>query len=103
DLLYVGSVDLSSEQKEEVGKLVPRKQTPFSGRQPGQQSQWSGEPAGPWRPVSPQKVIEVRYDHFSDGRFRHLCTFLRFRPDKPPVDCVMKSQPVSASFKSLLI
>jgi ATP-dependent DNA ligase len=103
DLLYVGSVDLSSEQKREVGKLVPRKQTPFSGRQPGEQPHWNAEPAGPWKPVSPQKVVEVRFDHFSDGRFRHVCTCLRFRPDKLPVDCVMKNQTVSASFKSLLL
>ena len=53
-------------------------------------SHWSGEAAGPWKPVAPTKVVEVRYDHFSDGRFRHGCTFLRMRPDKLPKDCLLE-------------
>jgi ATP-dependent DNA ligase len=102
DLQYVGSVDLTSEQKREVGKLVPRKKTPFSGRQPGEQSHWSGEPAGPWKPVAPEKVAEVRYDHFSDGRFRHFCTFLRSRPDKEPRDCQLEQHTASFSLEALV-
>src|SRR4029077_8216587 len=47
------------------------------------------EAAGPWRPVTPTKVVEVRYNHFSDGRFRHGSTFLRVRPDKLPKDCLL--------------
>jgi ATP-dependent DNA ligase len=31
-LYYVGSVDISAKQKTTIGKLVPRKTTPFSGR-----------------------------------------------------------------------
>ena len=51
----------------------PKKTTTFYGRQPGEKSHWSGEAAGPWKPVAPTKVVEVRYDHFGDGRFRHGC------------------------------
>jgi ATP-dependent DNA ligase len=54
------------------------------------ESHWSGEAAGPWKPVAPTKVVEVRYDHFSEGRFRHGCTFLRMRPDKLPKDCFLE-------------
>jgi ATP-dependent DNA ligase len=39
--------------------------------------------------VAPTKVVEVRYDHFSDQRFRHGCTFLQIRPDKLPKDCLL--------------
>jgi ATP-dependent DNA ligase len=39
--------------------------------------------------VAPTKVVEVRYDHFGDGRFRHGCTFLRVREDKLPKDCLL--------------
>jgi ATP-dependent DNA ligase len=69
--------------------LKPKKTTTFYGRQPGEKSHWSGEAAGPWKPVAPTKVVEVRYDHFSDGRFRHGCTFLRVRQDKLPKDCLL--------------
>ena len=39
---------------------------------------------------TPTKVVEVRYDHFSEGRFRHGCTFLRVRKDKLPKDCLLE-------------
>jgi len=86
-LQYVSSVGIDTKQKQQVGNLRSKKLSSFSGRQPEQKSHWGGEAAGPWRPVTPTKVVEVRYDHFSDGRFRHGCTFLRVRPDKLPKDC----------------
>jgi len=101
-LHYVGSVDITTTAKIVVGKLSPRKTTPFAGRQPGDFSNWNTEPSGPWRPVSPQKVVEVRYDHFSDGRFRHTCTLVRFRPDKTPEGCVLEEQAGPPVFKALL-
>jgi ATP-dependent DNA ligase len=86
-LQYVSSVGIDAKQKQQVGNLRSKKLSSFSGRQPEQKSHWGGEVAGPWRPVTPTKVVEVRYDHFSDGRFRHGATFLRVRPDKLPQDC----------------
>lgn len=38
-------------------------------------------------PLDPRLVCEVRYDHFSGGRFRHGTKFLRWRPDKAPRTC----------------
>jgi ATP-dependent DNA ligase len=88
-LHYVGSVGIDAEQKQQVGLLRPKKTTTFYDRQPGEKSHWTGEAAGPWKPVAPTKVVEVRYDHFSDGRFRHGCTLLRVRQDKLPEDCLL--------------
>jgi ATP-dependent DNA ligase len=88
-LQYVSSVGIDAKQKQQVGILRPKKTTTFYGRQPGEKSHWSGEAAGPWKPVAPIKVVEVRYDHFSDGRFRHGCTFLRVRQGKLPKDCLL--------------
>jgi ATP-dependent DNA ligase len=33
--------------------------------------------------------VEVAYDHFTGGRFRHGTRFLRWRPDKDPYQCTM--------------
>jgi ATP-dependent DNA ligase len=37
--------------------------------------------------LSPERVIEVRYDHMDGGFFRHPATFLRWRPDRDPASC----------------
>ena len=59
----------------------------FTGRAPGGPSRWSTERSGEWEPLDPKLVCEVRYDHFSGGRFRHGTKFLRWRPDKAPKQC----------------
>ncbi len=59
----------------------------FSGAAPGGPSRWSTERSGQWEPLDPKLVCEVRYDHFSGGRFRHGTKFLRWRPEKRPKDC----------------
>jgi ATP-dependent DNA ligase len=32
-------------------------------------------------------VVEVSYDHFTGGRFRHGTSLVRWRPDKAPSQC----------------
>jgi ATP-dependent DNA ligase len=59
----------------------------FSGRAPGGPSRWSSERSAEWEPLEPTLVCEVRYDHFSGGRFRHGTKLLRWRPDKSPKQC----------------
>jgi ATP-dependent DNA ligase len=59
----------------------------FTGRAPGGPSRWSTERSGQWEPLPPKLVVEVQYDHFSEGRFRHGTRFLRWRPDKEPTAC----------------
>jgi ATP-dependent DNA ligase len=39
--------------------------------------------------LQPKLVVEVAYDHFSGGRFRHGTKFVRWRPDKAPRQCTM--------------
>jgi hypothetical protein len=75
----VGSVGIDTKQKQQVGLLRSKKTTTFYDRQPGEKSHWSEEAAGPWKPVAPTKVVEVRYDHFSDQRFRH-CAISKSAP-----------------------
>jgi len=61
----------------------------FTGRAPGGPSRWSTDRSGEWVPLKPTLVVEVSYDHFSQGRFRHGTRFLRWRPDKSPKQCTM--------------
>lgn len=61
----------------------------FSGAAPGGPSRWSSERSADWEPLKPKLVVEVCYDHFSGGRFRHGTTLLRWRPDKSPAQCRM--------------
>jgi ATP-dependent DNA ligase len=62
----------------------------FTGNKPGGPSRWSTERSGEWQPVKPKLVVEVCYDHFSGGRFRHGTRLLRWRPDKAPEQCTME-------------
>src|SRR5262249_46944302 len=66
-----------------------RKPPGFTGNAPGGPSRWSTERTGEWEPVSPRVVVEIAYDHFTGGRFRHGTKFLRWRPDKDPRQCTM--------------
>jgi ATP-dependent DNA ligase len=59
----------------------------FSGNKPGGPSRWSTERSAEWQPLKPELVVEVCYDHFSGGRFRHGTRLLRWRPDKSPRQC----------------
>jgi ATP-dependent DNA ligase len=59
----------------------------FTGRAPGGPSRWSTERSTQWQPLPPRLVVEVQYDHFSEGRFRHGTRFLRWRPDKDAAAC----------------
>ena len=59
----------------------------FTGHAPGGPSRWSTERSGEWERLEPKLVCEVRYDHFSGGRFRHGTKFLRWRPEKAPRSC----------------
>jgi len=59
----------------------------FTGRAPGGPSRWSTARSSEWEAVDPVLVVEVEYDHFTGGRFRHGTKFLRWRPDKAPAQC----------------
>ncbi|MCW5981644.1 MAG: ATP-dependent DNA ligase [Bryobacteraceae bacterium] len=59
----------------------------FTGNAPGGPSRWSTERSAEWTPLKPKLVVEVQYDHVTNGRFRHGTRFLRWRPDKAPRQC----------------
>jgi ATP-dependent DNA ligase len=61
----------------------------FTGRAPGGPSRWSTARSSEWEPLKPKLVVEVEYDHFTNGRFRHGTRFLRWRPEKAPAQCVL--------------
>jgi ATP-dependent DNA ligase len=61
----------------------------FTGRAPGGPSRWSTDRSAEWKPLAPKLVVEVRYDHFTGGRFRHGTKFLRWRVEKKPAQCTM--------------
>jgi ATP-dependent DNA ligase len=65
----------------------------FTGSAPGGPSRWSTKRSTEWQPLEPSLVVEVAYDHFSDGRFRHGTTFRRWRPDKRPDQCTFAQLP----------
>jgi ATP-dependent DNA ligase len=62
----------------------------FTGKAPGGPSRWSTERSTKWEPLKPKLVVEVEYDHFTGGRFRHGTKLLRWRPDKAPTQCRME-------------
>jgi len=81
----------AAERKELEPILVPRIKPPgFTGKAPGGPSRWSQGRSTEWEPLEPVLVCEVRYDHFSGGRFRHGTKFLRWRPEKKPKTCTFE-------------
>jgi ATP-dependent DNA ligase len=80
----------STEKKALTGKLEKLIAPPgFTGNAPGGPTRWSTKRSAEWQPLKPRLVVEVSYDHFTGGRFRHGTTLVRWRPDKAPRQCTM--------------
>jgi ATP-dependent DNA ligase len=78
----------AKERKELKQTLEPLIEPPgFTGRAPGGLSRWSTKRSMEWQPLKPSLVVEVTYDHFTGGRFRHGTRLIRWRPDKSPRQC----------------
>ncbi len=91
-LHHVGfTSSIAAEERPALTKRLEalRKPPGFTGRAPGGPSRWSTERSGEFEPLAPKLVVEVQYDHFTGGRFRHGTRFLRWRPDKAPQQCTM--------------
>lgn len=81
----------ASEKRELTKKFESLRKAPgFTGNKPGGPSRWSTERSGEWEPVETKLVVEVNYDHFTGGRFRHGTKIIRWRPDKAPKQCTME-------------
>lgn len=80
----------AGERKEITRKLEALIAEPgFTGKAPGGPSRWSKREMDDWKPLAPKLVVEVEYDHFTGGRFRHGTKLLRWRPDKAPRQCTI--------------
>jgi ATP-dependent DNA ligase len=93
ELDHVGfSASFTATERKEIEKIVKpyRGGSGFTGKAPGGPSRWSQGRSTEWIPLDPVLVCEVRYDHFSGGRFRHGTKFLRWRPDKDPEACTFE-------------
>ena len=81
----------ANQRKELTAKLEKLIEPPgFTGAAPGGPSRWSTERSTEWEPLKPELVVEIQYDHFAGGRFRHGTKLLHWRPDKQPRQCTMK-------------
>jgi ATP-dependent DNA ligase len=108
-LHHVGfTSSLTEKERKELTPKIERLKKPvekgggFTGKAPGGPSRWSTERSGEWEAIDPKLVVEVRYDHFTQGRFRHGTKLLRWRPDKPPRRCTMDQvKPPSGKAKAL--
>ena len=79
-----------AQKKELTAKLEPLIKPPgFTGNKPGGPSRWSTKRSAEWEPLQTKLVVEVQYDHFTGGRFRHGTRLLRWRPDKKPKQCLL--------------
>jgi ATP-dependent DNA ligase len=94
----------AAERAELTPKLEALVRKPgFTGQAPGGPSRWSTARTGEWKPLATKLVVEVEYDHFTGGRFRHGTGFLRWRPDKAPRQCTMKQVEREAASSLLLL
>jgi ATP-dependent DNA ligase len=102
---HVGfSSSFTAEERQELEPILLRHRKPpgFTGKAPGGPSRWSQGRSTEWEPLDPVLVCEVRYDHFTGGRFRHGTKFLRWRPDKKPEACTFDQvQPKAVSLEKL--
>ena len=74
----------AKEKRELVGRLAPYE---TGGRGSGDPSRWAAGRDLEWVELRPELVVEVSFDHVSDGRIRHGTKVLRWRDDKAPADC----------------
>jgi len=53
----------------------------------GEPSRWASDRELAWRELRPELVVEVTFDHVSEGRIRHGAKIARWREDKRPSEC----------------
>jgi ATP-dependent DNA ligase len=93
----------ATEKAELTKRFEALKKAPgFTGNAPGGPSRWSTERSGEWEPLDPKTVVEVTYDHFTGGRFRHGTKIVRWRKDKAPRQCTL-DQVLGREGKSLAL
>jgi ATP-dependent DNA ligase len=76
----------AAEKRSLVDKLGPY-ETGQRGR--GDPSRWDSDRELEWIALRPELVVEVSFDHVSDGRIRHGTKVLRWREDRDPRSCLV--------------
>jgi ATP-dependent DNA ligase len=74
------------EKRELVGTLAPYE---TGERGTGDASRWTMGRELEWVMLRPELVVEITFDHASDGRIRHGAKVQRWREDKPPSACTV--------------
>jgi len=74
----------AGEKRELVQRLEPYE---TGERGHGDPSRWKNEKDLEWISLRPELVVEVTFDHASEGRIRHGTKILRWREDKSPREC----------------
>ncbi len=74
----------AAEKRTLVDKLAPY-ETGEVGM--GDPSRWASDRELEWRELRPELVVEVTFDHVSDGRIRHGAKIQRWREDRDPRSC----------------
>ena len=71
----------AKEKRELPAKLAPYE---TGERGSGEPSRWTQGRDLEWIALRPELVVEITFDHVSDGRIRHGAKVQRWRDDKPP-------------------
>ncbi|MGH2841381.1 MAG: ATP-dependent DNA ligase [Solirubrobacteraceae bacterium] len=73
-------------KRELVDELAPYE---TGERGSGEPSRWTHGRELEWVALRPELVVEVTFDHVSDGRIRHGTKVLRWRDDRDPSSCLI--------------
>ncbi len=76
----------AAQKRELVDQLAPYETGERGSADP---SRWAADRELEWVSLRPELVVEVTFDHASDGRIRHGTKILRWRDDKQPRDCAL--------------
>jgi ATP-dependent DNA ligase len=76
----------AKEKRELPARLAPYE---TGERGTGEPSRWSAGRDLEWVALRPELVVEVTFDHVSDGRIRHGAKVQRWREDKAPAECTV--------------
>jgi ATP-dependent DNA ligase len=74
-------------KRELVSELAPYE---TGERGSGEPSRWTHGRDLEWVGLRPELVVEVSFDHVSDGRIRHGTKVVRWRDDKAPRECLVE-------------
>ena len=74
------------EKKELLERIRPLE---TGERGSGEPSRWTAGRDLEWVELRPELVVEVSYDHMSDGRIRHGTRVERWRTDRDPESCTL--------------